>query len=223
MSLELNAPARKAIRNQSFRQKEAKNGRIERIIENFTDFCRIDLQLKERTIESHVPKIESFLKFIDKDPLEADAEDLRKFLLRLKDKSSYAYANYLKALKVFYRDYMGLPYIVSTFSFLHHEISLKKLPTKEELRKFYEALPNLKSKTLFLLYASSGLRLSEVLDLKVSDIDMEKRMVIVNHASRTKKDGFLSLIKKPRNCLKNISEFINQKRNFSAKENIGEV
>jgi integrase len=116
---------------------------------------------------------------------------LRRFLLGLRDKSSYTYANYLKALKVFFRDYLGMPHVVSTFKFPHHEIILKKLPTREELRKFYEALPNLKSKTLFLLFASSGLRLSEVLDLKVSDIDMEKRMIIVNHASRTKK-GWVS-------------------------------
>jgi integrase len=131
------------------------------------------------------------LQFLGKDPLDANAEDLRVFLLRFRDKSSYTYANYLKALKVFFRDYLGMPQVVSTFRFPHHEIVLKKLPTKEELKEFYEALPNLKSKTLFLIFASSGLRLSEVLDLKVSDIDMGKRMIIVNHASRTKK-GWVS-------------------------------
>ena len=147
--------------------------------------------MRERTVESHVLKIRKFLRFLGKEPSEAEAEDLRRFLLTLKDESSYTYANYLKALKVFFRNYLGMPHVVATFKFPHHEIVPKRLPTKEELRKFYEALPNLKFKTLFLIYASSGLRLSEVLDLKPSDVDLEKRMMFVNHASRTKK-GWIS-------------------------------
>jgi integrase len=52
---------------------------------------------------------------------------------------------------------------------------------------FYDALPNLKYKAMFLLIASSGLRKGEVLSLKVSDLDFENRMVRVLHSSRTKR------------------------------------
>jgi hypothetical protein len=106
------------------------------MIENFANFCRIDLQLKERIVESHVPKkIKSFLQFLGKDPLDANAEDLRGFLLRFRDKSSYTYANYLKALKVFFRDYLGMPQVVSTFRFPRHEIVLV-LDFKEDFGGF---------------------------------------------------------------------------------------
>jgi len=44
---------------------------------------------------------------------------------------------------------------------------------------------------MFLIFASSGLRLSEVLRLKVSDVKLNEMMIIVNHSSRTKK-GWVS-------------------------------
>jgi len=60
------------------------------------------------------------------------------------------------------------------------------MSTKSEPRRFYKALKTLEKK-IFLLIASSGLRRSEVLELKLSEIDFEKRMIIPNHDSRIKR------------------------------------
>ncbi len=58
----------------------------------------------------------------------------------------------------------------------------KILPSKADLKTFYDALPD-KYKAVFLMLASSGLRVSELLMAK---IDKTNRMLIPNHNSQTK-------------------------------------
>lgn len=71
-----------------------------------------------------------------------------------------------------------MPWVVESFRFPKQSYTPKRLPTKDELVKFYNALPSLQLKAFFLLLASSGLRLHEALELSVNDIDLEKRMIM---------------------------------------------
>jgi integrase len=151
------------------------------------DFCRIDLQLSEATVDSHSRYVKEFLGLTEESIEFINIEDIRGFLARFKDKNPNTYANVLKALKIFFRDFLNKPELVQSFKFPYRCIALKHIPSKEELKKFYEAIPSLKYKAMFLLYASSGLRLSEVLKLKVSDLDFESKSIRVKHSSRTKK------------------------------------
>jgi integrase len=82
---------------------------------------------------------------------------------------------------------MGMPNLVKSFKFPTRDPPVKRVPSKEEMKKFYEAIENLEEKVLFLLIASSGLRRSEALNLKLSDMDFERRMIIPRHESKTKR------------------------------------
>ena len=98
-----------------------------------------------------------------------------------------AYSNPLKALKIYYRDFLGIPEIVETFRFPRREIKYRWVPTKRELQQFYEALNTERSRALFLFYATTGLRKREVLRLTFRDIDFERRMIVPNkNRGRTK-------------------------------------
>jgi integrase len=114
-------------------------------------------------------------------------ENIRGFLASFRDKSPNTYANALKALRVFFRDFLSKEWLIQTFKFPPREIRLKRVPSKDELKRFYHAIPSLKHKAFFLLLASSGLRLGEVLKLKISDLDFENRIIRVKHSSRTKR------------------------------------
>jgi hypothetical protein len=60
----------------------------------------------------------------------------------------------------------------------------KILPSREQLRTFFDALPSLKYKVIFLMPASSGLRVSELLS---ADIDRKNRMLVPkSHDGQTK-------------------------------------
>ena len=61
------------------------------------------------------------------------------------------------------------------------------MPGKKQLLEFFGCLTTDYEQALFLLYASSGLRRSEVLDLRINQLDLEARAIIPNHATTQKK------------------------------------
>jgi len=92
------------------------------------------------------------------------------------------------ALKVFFRDFLQMPELVSSFKFPHRVFKPKQIVTKEQIRTFYSAIESTKEKALLLLYATSGLRRQEILSLTFDDVDFEKRMITPNnHLGETKK------------------------------------
>ena len=89
---------------------------------------------------------------------------------------------------MFFRDFFSKPEVVETFRFPKQNFKPKNIPSREVLQKFYEALGSIKERALFLLYASSGLRHMEILNLLSSDVDFEKRMIKPKaHSGETKK------------------------------------
>ena len=132
-------------------------------LSEFLPFCMIDLQLSEKTAKQHRASIKTFLEWLGKRELTQIA--LREYLSLFIGKSPNTYANHLKSLKVFCRDYLRKPKLVETFKFPQIPFEPKTIPKTRELRRFYTALESQKDKALFLLYASSGLRRNEALQL----------------------------------------------------------
>ena len=79
---------------------------------------------------------------------------------------------------------MKEPEKIQDYKFPKKPFKPKILPTKGELKIFFDALPD-KYKVHFLMLASSGLRVSELLN---ADIDKNKRMLIPQpHEGSTKR------------------------------------
>jgi integrase/recombinase XerD len=154
------------------------------VISRFKEFCEVDLQLSERTVYGHVRQIKRFLKSVD----GFSRDDIRGFLRGFKDRSPSTYSNVLKSLRRFFRDFLRRPDLVESFRLPHREVSIKIIPSRSDLKQFYKGLKSVRDKALFLLYASSGLRASEVLKLKHEDIDFgERRVLLGGNGSRTKR------------------------------------
>lgn len=102
--------------------------------------------------------------------------------------SSATYKNALMAMKVFFRNFLEKPEVVSSFKFPHQVFKPKHIVSNEQVKQFYTYLETPKEKALFMLYAITRLRREEILSLKIEDIDFEKRMVTPNnHLGETKK------------------------------------
>jgi len=158
---------------------------IKRLLSDFKTFCTVDLQLTPKTAKGHVAQIRRFLHWLGNQPLSQWT--LRDYLLTFNGMSSSTYANVLKSLKVFCRDYLRKPKLVESFKFPKKQYTPKSIPSKKELQQFFNAINLLKEKALFLLYASSGLRRQEALSLKIEDLDFKSHMVKPNpHNGRTK-------------------------------------
>jgi len=98
------------------------------------------------------------------------------------------YTNLLSGLKSFFRDFLKRPEVIEGFKFPTKEVAIKTIPSREDLARFYHALPDIRIKALFLMLASTGLRLGEILSLKLEDVDFTKRMVVPKcHSGETKR------------------------------------
>ncbi len=158
------------------------------LLERFRDFQMVDLRRSKRTAYEKVWFIKKLLGAVCKKPTEISREDLRCYLKSFEKLSAATYKNALMALKVFFRDFLEMPEVVSSFKFPHQVFKPKQILSKEQLQQFYKQLETPKKKALFLLYATTGLRRDEILSLRPEDIDFEKRMITPNnHCGETKK------------------------------------
>lgn len=81
--------------------------------------------------------------------------------------------------------------MISGFKKAHQtEILEIDLPSKEQVRRGFEALKTARDKAIYLFYATTGLRRTEVLELnRFEDIDYKLRAVKSKRDTRTKKAG----------------------------------
>ena len=167
-----------------------KNG-LNEILGCFRDFLKVDLRLQEVTVKEHICEVRRFLAWLRSKGLElgdVSREVLREYLKRFSDMSPYTYKNVLSSLKRFFRDFLCRPELVSNFKFPSKPFKVKVVPSREEIKRFYNALEKPIEKALFLLYATTGLRKREVLRLRFEDVDFDKRMIIPNNGqTRTKR------------------------------------
>jgi integrase len=179
-----------ALKPCDLRIENVENTRIDddQLLKEFELFCKVDLQLADLSVKNHVREIKRFLKTTRLNPYTLTKADLRNYLSIYSEKNPYVYKTVLAAIKRFFRDFLGRQEVVEGLRFPKYPFEPKKVPSKEQLQEFYRLLEDDKERALFLMFATTGLRRSEVLNLKIEDIDIEKRMVIPkSHRGRTKR------------------------------------
>jgi integrase len=176
------------LRIENKREYKLRIDNLKDLENKFKDFCLVDLQLSKVTVRNHMYHLRRFFRWLEREKIDAiNVENIREFLKQFRDGNPYTYRNMLKALRRFFRDFLGMPELILSFKLPTCNSEIKRIPTKDELKRFYEEIENIWEKAIFLLIASSGLRRSEVLNLKLNEIDFEKRMLIPNHNSKTKR------------------------------------
>jgi intergrase/recombinase len=160
------------------------------ILNDFAMFCKVDLLRSQKTIKEHRNNLKRYVKVMGS---LIDASKIRDFLFYIRNKYSNprTYRSYLCTLKVFCRDYLKHGEWVQTLKFPKiTQAIITDLPTKQQLRDFFNALPHDKAKVAFLVYCSSGLRASEIFDAKITK---EIRSIIpVMHEQYSTKNSYVS-------------------------------
>jgi len=168
--------------------------KIEDAMKAFELFCKVDLRLSDRTLTNNRYGMLRFFKVVSKDLRLVASQDVREYLARYKDSPANTYANVLKPLKVFFRDFLGMPEVVESFRFPVRPLHPRTVPSREEIQRFYEALDEPVVKAMFLTFASSGLRKNEVLSLRVSDIDLDRREIIPSKGYNGFKNAWVTFV-----------------------------
>lgn len=167
----------------------------------------LKLELKRyanSTVKTYVSFFEMFINnFNDKELQELDESDIRVFLQKLiQNKRSNSYVNQaINAIKFYYEVVLGMPNRFYEIERPRKESKLPKVISKEEILSIIENTNNLKHRCIVQLLYGSGLRRSELLNLKINDID-SKRMLVCVEGSKGNKDRQTLLSKTALNDLR---------------------
>jgi integrase/recombinase XerD len=153
----------------------------------------------ESTIKTYSEALRVFFRFYHDKPIdEIDNNDLIHFNNEyiLKNRYSQCYQNQVvNAIKLFYRKIQQRKLEIDLIERPRTEKKLPNVLSKEEVKSILEALDNIKHKTMLCLIYACGLRRSELINLKINDID-SKRGVLIIRQSKGKKDRIVPLSEK---------------------------
>ena len=163
----------------------------ENLINDFIDYLRFERRLSKNTIVSYQRDLEKYRFFLNlskiKEILNVSNDQILYFLEFLyKTQNSSSVSRILSTLRTFYK------YLVrdgkiqkNPFSSIKNPKQPKKILEildEQEVRKFLESIPSssyleLRDKAMFELLYSCGMRVSEIVDLKLSDIDFDEGLI----------------------------------------------
>jgi len=161
---------------------------IEETTSKLYEYCHIDERLEPRVCKDYRGLARRFLNH-SKGVVSREA--IRAYLSSYLQLAPRTYNNQLDGLRAFVVRFLRSPSMMEGFKKAYanqnHEITL---PTKEQIKKGFDALTDDMERAIYLFYASTGLRNSEGLKLnRFEDIDYELRSVKSKHDTRTKKAG----------------------------------
>ena len=145
-----------------------------------------------KTITTYLFALHKFFTFCKKEVKSITKQDVTTFLDTLvdKNKSGNTLNVYVNAIKFFYEE------------ILHRRLTLKirysKVPktlpvflTQEEVKKLFEVTINPKHKLILEMLYSTGLRVSELVHLKIGDLEFERSIGFVRKGKGNKDRPFI--------------------------------
>lgn len=176
-------------------------------MQNFLSKTRNELEIRNyspKTIKSYLYSLKEYFSFKRNRLEELNIENIKRFLLR-KQKSNLSPQTinlYLNAIKFFYREIVrGSEKIEIKFA-----KRSKKLPiilSRSEIEKITTYPKNIKHRLLLALAYGAGLRVSEVINLKVKDFDLEELTLHIKQA-KGRRDRMTILPKKLKVDIENL-------------------
>jgi integrase/recombinase XerD len=154
--------------------------------QRFLDDMRIR-NYAARTIESYVAGVSRFAKHFDRSPEHLGAEEVRAFQIHLlHEQVSWSQFNQVVcALRLLYGVTLGRPDMVTMIPFGKRPKTLPSVLSPQEVRCLLDTCKGLERILLSTTYAC-GLRISEVVSLRVTDIDAARMVVHVRQAKGAK-------------------------------------
>lgn len=136
-------------------------------------------KLAPKTQHDYVQRIKNFTAFLGRSPDTASFEDVRRYQLHLAASGVGVPTinQTVSTLRFFFRVTLRRHEIVEHTHVIHEPRKLPVVLSVEEVARLLNAAPGLKYKAALSVAYGAGLRATEVVSLKVADID-SKRMII---------------------------------------------
>ena len=148
-------------------------------------------KLCDKTQTSYLRAVSQFAKYLGRSPDTATVEDLRNYQLYLVDHgtSPISLNSSITGLKFFSEVTLDRPELMAKMQSVRVPRTLPVVLSREEAARLIAAAGNLKHQTALSVAYGAGLRASEVIALKVSDIDSQ-RMTLRVEQGKGQKDRY---------------------------------
>ncbi|MCI0434556.1 MAG: tyrosine-type recombinase/integrase [Gemmatimonadetes bacterium] len=142
-----------------------------------------------KTRRVYIYHIRHFLNHVTTDVTAVDETTIRAYLAGRAEKSSMSRAYHsqaVSALRFLFTHVLRRPDAIRDIPRPRRSQSLPAVLDRADARRLIEALPNPKHKALLMLLYSGGLRVSEVVSLRITDLDASRGLIRVRAAKGAK-------------------------------------
>ncbi|WP_418263356.1 tyrosine-type recombinase/integrase [Flavobacterium faecale] len=157
------------------------------------------IQLKgysNSTLKTYRNEFGLFLNYLKELPAETcTTEDIRDYILHCINELKLSEATVhsrINAIKFYYEQVLRRERFLLEIPRPKKPLKLPKVIAPADIKKMFETVTNLKHNTMLKLCYGLGLRVSEIVNLKVSDIDSKAMQVFIERA-KGKKDRYVNL------------------------------
>ena len=157
-----------------------------------------DMQLRNlspRTIDAYVARVGTFARYFKRSPEVLGPDDVRSYLLHLVQEKQVSWSVYnqtVAALKFLYEVTLERQGVMHRIRCPKQRKKLPVVLSINETERFFAAILGLKHRAILMTAYAAGLRISEVISLRVEDIDSQ-RMVIRIQQAKGGKDRYVML------------------------------
>lgn len=157
-----------------------------------------DMQLRNLapvTQRNYIAHAAAFAQFYGKSPEVLDQEAVREYLLYLLNErklSPEGVNQQVSALKFLYLTTLEMPWTDEDFPRAKRPYKLPVVLSHEEVVLFFDHVPSLRYRAALMICYGAGLRVSEAVAVKISDID-SKRMLLRVEQGKGRKDRYAML------------------------------
>ena len=150
--------------------------------------------LAPRTQEYYIRSCKKLAAFLRRSPDTASAEDIRLFQLHLAEQgvSICTRNRTMTGVAFLFRVTLRHPEIADQIEYIAEPQKIPVVLSPEEVRRLLDAASSFKCRLLLSLAYGCGLRASEVVSLKVSDIDSAQMVIRIDQA-KGRKDRYVML------------------------------
>ena len=177
----------------------------------FLEKLRIELKISKNsdyTIRNYLRANQEILEFCNKNPEEINIDDVKAFMAeKLTDKAASSIIVFLSALRFAFSNILGKD-ITAGIKRPKREKRIPAVLTKDELKKLLAVIPTRKSKLMVSLTYACGFRVSELINLKVSDLNFEE---MIGHVrmGKGRKDRIFNI---PKFLLKSLRKHVKKQK-----------
>ena len=180
--------------------------------EEFLKKLEIELQISknsEHTLKNYVKANKHIFEQLNKKPKEINEDDIKLFLVKnFVSSSSSSVIVFLSAIKYAFSNILGND-ITLNIKRPKREKRLPAVLTKDEVKKLIDSFDNQKSILMISLIYACGLRVSELINLKVKDFDFEEKIGHIRQA-KGKKDRIFNV---PDHLYEDLKEQVENQKN----------